>query len=302
MKTIYLHVGYHKTATTFFQHSVFPNLKNVRYIKKPKLRDDFRKVKLKKLSDAQIKEIRNRILHRRRGEKPLLISYEELSGNPFIRKKTKSQTDILKDLRRIFPASKFDVRIIVGLRDQVTLLTSLYVQYIQQGGVFTPHEFIEHFKEHDLIKNYNFNRYLRNIEDIFGDNYYVMVYETFKKNSEEEMLRLLNYMGEPEIPEYEVDDRWVNKSLGKLQVPIVRKLNRFFKSPKNPNGKFPIVKTKNFGKLTPTNFLQNKYSFAVHYKRFDLPEDIQTFIKSTYAGENKKLAERLDLDLPDRYF
>src|SRR5699024_4881427 len=98
MRTIYLHVGYHKTATTFLQQSIFPNLQHVNYIKKGRIKKESLRLRLKKLSDLDIGNIRDFINSFYNGQ-PTLISYEAFSGSPFSPKKTKRQARILKDLR-----------------------------------------------------------------------------------------------------------------------------------------------------------------------------------------------------------
>lgn len=299
MKRIYLHIGYHKTATTFLQHAIYPEMRNVTYINKEYIREDFRRVRLKKLSDSEIKQIRDYINSFHEG-KPLLISNEALSGSPFAPRKTKTQAKILQDLRRIFPASDYDVRIIVGIREQVELLTSLFVQHLHQGGVRNGPEYIKHLEQTGSLENFHFHNYLREIEKIFGDDrVYVMVYEHFKENFSVEMLKLLNYMSEPEIPPYQNKGR--NKSFGKLQVAIARRLNRLFKTPIHPEGRLPIINVPIIGPLSPRRFLQNRYSFALHYEKYQFPEALQVSLRQRYAEGNQKLAGRYNLNLPDTY-
>src|SRR5699024_8685898 len=102
MRTIYLHVGYHKTATTFMQGSIFPNLENVNFIHPDYIMEDLRKLRLSRLSGYQVDLIRDEF-DSFENDQPLLISYEGLSGSPFAPRKVKGQSAILKDLRRVFP-------------------------------------------------------------------------------------------------------------------------------------------------------------------------------------------------------
>lgn len=63
IKTVYLHIGYHKTATTFLQNSIFPELKQVNYIKKKDIDQPFHKIRMKRnISDSEIEEIRDELL------------------------------------------------------------------------------------------------------------------------------------------------------------------------------------------------------------------------------------------------
>src|SRR5690625_178961 len=202
MRTIYLHVGYHKTATTFMQGSIFPNLKHVNFIHPDYIMGDLRKLRLGRLTGYQIDLIRDEF-DSFENDLPLLISYEGLSGSPFAPRKVKKQSGILKDLRRVFPADQYDVHIIAGLREQVDLITSLYVQRTSQGGVMGAGEYIEYARNHGVLESFHDQNYLKEIEDTFGrDHMYIMIFEEFKKAPAEELQKLLDYRGEPKIPEY----------------------------------------------------------------------------------------------------
>src|SRR5699024_12813206 len=105
MRTIYLHVGYHKTATTFMQGSIFPNLKHVNFIHPDYITGDLRKLRLGRLTGYQIDLIRDEI-DSIENDRPLLNAYEGLSCIPSTPKKRKKQRDILKELRRVFTADR----------------------------------------------------------------------------------------------------------------------------------------------------------------------------------------------------
>ncbi|WP_306977874.1 sulfotransferase domain-containing protein [Alkalibacillus salilacus] len=298
-KTIYLHIGYHKTATTFLQKNIFPNLKKVRHIKNKKIKDELYRLRVRKLNDEDILEIRNRFDELGKEGKPTLISYEGLSGSPFKQKKPKKHTSILKDLRRVFPEDQYDVKLIIGIREQVQMMTSLYIQYLHMGGYKQADDYLQKLEDHDVLDQYKYNEYLNLVEDIFGDDYYLFIYENLKKDPDGYLLKLLNYLGVKKIPEY--DDYPTNKSYGVLQARLARRLNYFFKTKQNPEGKFEPKKTKRFGLLWPRTFLQNKISYKIHYKRYTLPEEMQRQLQERYKEDNIKLSERENVSLPSNY-
>ncbi|RPF54190.1 hypothetical protein [Aquisalibacillus elongatus] len=298
-KTIYLHVGYHKTATTFLQNSIFPNLKKVKHIKNKKIKNELYRLRVRKLKDEDILEIRNRFDELGKEGKPTLISYEGLSGSPFKQKKPKKAATILKDLRRVFPEDQYDVKLIIGIREQVQMMTSLYVQHLHMGGYKQAEDYMDKLEKHEVLDQYKYNEYLDLVEEIFGQDYYLFIYENLKKDQKGYLLALLNYIGVKKIPDY--DDYPANKSYGVLQAKIARRLNYFFYSKQNPNGRIKPKKTKRFGKLWPRPFLQNKISYKIHYKRYTLPEDIQRKIRERYKEDNIKLSQRDNVNLPDNY-
>ncbi|MBP1950582.1 hypothetical protein [Virgibacillus litoralis] len=316
-KTIYLHVGFHKTATTFLQWNVFPRLKDLKLIRKTHAKDLFTEVRLKKLSDDDVLRLRKSFDKKGSEEVPTLISYEGLTGSPFSQKKSKSAFSILKDLRRIFPEDLYDVHLIVGIRKQVDIMTSLYIEFLHQGANKKEKEYINDLEKHGVFEHYLYNNYLDSVERVFGENYFVFIYENFKKEKNEYLLQLLNYMGVEKVPKY--SNEQLNRSYGVFQAKMARRLNSLFKTKKNPNGKIPEVKIKlkrkyskklvkklmgkkkNSITLSPKTFLQNKLSFKIHYKRYQLSEELQDKINNYYREDNKKLAQREGIELPDYY-
>ncbi|WP_077325658.1 hypothetical protein [Virgibacillus siamensis] len=304
MKKVFLHLGYHKTATTFLQQYIYPELLQVNYIRQKDIKNELRIIRLRrKISDEDIVKLRKLFLSFDNGQ-PLLISYEGLSGSPFAPKKAKRQRGVLRDLRRIFPEEEFDVHVIIGIREQADLFSSLYVQYIHQGGVRSAEGYLQYCEQNGSLQNFEFHRYFRLIEKFFGkDSLYIMVYEHFKENAEKEMLKLLNFMGEKAIPSYNKAGgvRRTNKSYGVLQLKIARRLNKYFKTGVHKEGIIPAVKIPKLGNLSPRMFLQNKVSYSLNYQKFELPDELRHTLQDRFAVENRKLVNNYQLDLPDKY-
>ncbi|GAA0604876.1 hypothetical protein GCM10009001_22650 [Virgibacillus siamensis] len=302
MQSLYLHIGFHKTATSFMQRSIFPKLKQVNYIKTGQIKKELSKIRYrKKLSNLETENLMYYFKSFNNG-KPMLMSFEGLSGTPLSAIKRKPQLGILKDLRRIFPESEFDVHIIFGIREQVALLTSLYVQFIHMGGVIEPEDFLkDRLVRNGAIDNFQYHQFIQEVYNLFGEDHtYIMIYEYFKENFSEEMLKILNYMGESKVPKYKNVSR--NKSYGTSQLAIAKKLNRLFKNRANPNGIMPYFHIPKFGKVSPRRLLQNDLSFRLHYKQFELTEDLQNSLKNRYLEGNKILVDRYLPNLPIQYY
>ncbi|WP_035711981.1 hypothetical protein [Salibacterium aidingense] len=299
-KTIYVHIGFHKTATSFLQRCIYPNMQSVRYVKYGKLKQELYDLRLKKLSDEHVKQIREKVLKFYK-KKPLLISYEGLSGSPFSQKRSKNNIRVLEDIRRVFPEEEFDVHIIVGIREQVNLLASLYVQYVHQGGVKKPEDHLRDLENQGILDHYHYDYYLGKVEELFGsDHYHLLIYEQFKSETDKHMLDLLRYMGEEEIPPYENEQ--VNRSYGTMQVALGRRVNYLFKTPLHPKGLIPVNPSPIKGRFSPRKVLQSKWSFKLHYKRYHLPEKLEEYIKAQYVESNRNLQKKYNLELPDIYF
>ncbi|SDQ14518.1 hypothetical protein [Virgibacillus salinus] len=316
-RKIYLHVGFHKTATTFLQFNLFPNLKEVKLIRKSHAKELFRRVRLNKLSDEDIVDLRQKFDKKGSAKKPTLISYEGLTGSPFAQKKSKSAFNILEDLKRIFPEDLYDVNVIVGIRKQVDIMTSLYIEYLHQGGYKKEKVYFDELEKNGIFEHYLYNDYLNHVEQVFGNDYYVFIYENFKYEKEKYLLQLLNYMGVKKIPKYSNEP--LNRSYGALQAKMARRLNTIFKTKKNPNGKIPeteIILKRKYSKkivkklmgrekkkipISPRTFLQNKLSYKLHYKRYKLSDELRRKINDYYIDDNQMLAKREGIELPEYY-
>ncbi|MDQ0352742.1 hypothetical protein J2R98_002593 [Alkalibacillus filiformis] len=317
-KKVYLHIGVHKTATTFLQWQVFPKLKGISLVRKSNSKKLLYRIKNKKLKGEDFEEIRQSLEKKRKGDQPLLISYEGFSGSPFSQKKMKSSYQILSDLRNIFPKEEYDVHVILGLRNQVDLMTSLYIEFLHQGGDKKEETYIQELVDHEVFDNYLYNQYIDHIESLYGDQYFVWVYENFKEQKEDYLLKLLNFLGFNHIPKYEHVQ--LNRSYGRLQAKLARRLNKWFKTNKSPKGFIPEVKIKlkrNYSKkivkklfnrkrkkitLSPRSLLQNELSYKIHYKRYELSPEMKEKIMNYYIQDNEQLNQRENLNLPEVYF
>lgn len=119
MKMI-IHIGVHKTGTTFLQECVFPNIKNILYYYKP--RDVY-----------SVPAWGN--------EYPILVSDEEFCKSMPDRRSKLSE---LIKLKKHFP----DAKIIVGIREYESWMRSTYAQTIKTGWT---HTFEQYTAKHENV-------------------------------------------------------------------------------------------------------------------------------------------------------
>ena len=133
MKKIYIHIGLHKTGSTFLQNKVFPKLKETTYIGRPYTQQSIAFNKLQ-YADSSLYSEEETIMEIKNFEKheKILISDEMLSGLPF--NNYINRTIIADRLSKIFP----DATILLFLRSQKDLLLSLYNSYIKNNSGFLP--------------------------------------------------------------------------------------------------------------------------------------------------------------------
>lgn len=127
----YLHIGLQKTASTYLQHKIFPNMSGLSYVGRPYTQENYAFNCLQYADDSlyssdvlaeEIKVIREDV-----GAGPLLISDELFSGYSFYG--WINRGIIARRLAEVLP----DAEIIVFLRGQADLVGSLYNQYVKTG-------------------------------------------------------------------------------------------------------------------------------------------------------------------------
>lgn len=129
MKEVFLHIGLHKTGTTFLQEKVFPLFKDITYLTRPYTQHNFAFNKLQYADDSLY--CKEDILHEleKINSNRLLISDESFSGKP-LNFSYINRSIIAKRLKEIFP----DAKIMIFIRGQQELLFSHYSQYVSESG------------------------------------------------------------------------------------------------------------------------------------------------------------------------
>ena len=302
MKVLYLHIGLPKTATSFLQQEFFPKLKAVYYLDIPEnnLREPVRKLMQQKLAADDYKEI-GQIISQKTKPGRNLISNEGFFGGMYYPKK--DRIDILKDIQNTFQG--FQVKIIVGIREQADYISSLYKQYLHEGGIRDFPGFLEEMGRYNrteagFLDTYKYTNYLGQLVKIFGrNNVYVYIYEQLGKDRSEFLRGLLEFLGEKDIPV--MQNTVYNRGYGAYQMRLACFFNRFFKSSFNPKGIIPSVKIPRLGRLSPRLLLQNRLTQRLIYKKYKMPESIAAKIREYYAEDNCKVKEEYALELPESY-
>lgn len=223
-----IHIGYHKTGTTWLQERFFPVhpqistpfsyqeiVENIVYPHDLNFSDAFAKSyfepKLRQI------ELEGRIA---------VFSAERLSGNPH---SGGYDSKVIADrLYAVFPNAK----IWIVLRNQIDMIVSNYKQYVKEGGMgqlsyylkMDPPERIpsfrfEHFEYADLIKYY---------QEKFGkDKVLVSFYEDFKISKSDFIKDLCNFIRIDYIDINTKESKDINESFSDLSTIILRPLNAF---------------------------------------------------------------------------
>lgn len=184
---IILHIGLHKTATTWLQNEIFSKM-NVEYIHDFNLSTPLKKNKV-------------------------IISHEKLSGNPVFLSSATTRYVYANRLSRIFPNAK----VIISFRDKKSWVSSLWKQYIIEGGT----KKFEDFKK-ELDQDFlDYDTYLHFLKGHFKE-VYSYYFEDFCKDKTKIISDICEFV---DIEEPEWKDIIYRKSLSFRKTEWLRRLN-----------------------------------------------------------------------------
>jgi hypothetical protein len=198
-KKLFIHVGLHKTGTTFLQKQIFPNIPNVNYYG-PYMNGIL---------------IPNFVLNVKVPEnKTTIISCEGLSGHPGFSFNECSREEIADRLHSLYPHSK----IIIVTRKKERWVDSLYKQYIKMGGTMK----YEDWRNENLSDEFfHIDEYIEYLKTLF-DDVLVMDFQLLKSDPDVFIQELCKYMN-VQVPEYKLIKE--NISLNKRQTKFICYIN-----------------------------------------------------------------------------
>jgi len=172
---VFLHIGLHKTGTTYLQNNIFNNLKEFHYVHLP----PWRLLTQTGLTDQQLCSYKMDILKGWDSQKDLIISSEFFSGN--IEKFTKSESiTILDNLKRIFP----EAQIILVLRNPRGYFNSLYNFRVITRG-FCTQSISNYYNQNKkyLLEKFDYQYLLNALNERFSKTNWIK-YEQIKNNNQ----------------------------------------------------------------------------------------------------------------------
>ena len=230
LKIDFIHIGYHKTATTWFQTYGYPSIPSIFLLNHPKSHyyrafmdyfvnpDDFSfdyKVFLDEFWLPQHKSHNNLNEFKVEG-----VCEENLSGHFW----TGRNSDTL--LNRI--ETCFDTpRIIICIREQRSMFRSLYSNYVKNGGSLSAKQLLTDipFEGALLREKLCYHRMIKAAQDKFGkDSVYVYAYEEFCQNPKEITNKIFNFIGVPNEHQINLNTR-VNRGRGMFGLYLDRFTN-----------------------------------------------------------------------------
>jgi hypothetical protein len=303
MKTpVLLHVGYHKTATTWMQNLLFTQRHGYRqianheevfsYIVRPSGH---------RFDPAQMSKL---IIERKAqlspGEIPV-ISSEILSGNPFYGGR---ESELYAErLHKVLPGA----RILISIRNQTKIIASVYMQYLLRGGTMPYNLFFEGTNEPGYFafapEHFEYDLLIANYQRLFGrENVFILTQESLIKDMDAASEKLANFIGHSTFPGLQPEARRLYApSYPEYTCQVLRRINHIQRSTLNPS---PIVSfgTTPLGLYRICGYVLRRDPFkALFGHRKPVTDYVRRRFKGTFSESNMKLAKiaTSELDLSD---
>lgn len=302
-RRVLLHIGFHKTGTTFLQDHVFGTSGRgfsspwsivggeavehfvlthpARYSPDDTRNDFFAAVDALGLDEKAVP----------------VISHEDLCGYPANYRYY--GPEVATRLHATFP----DAQVLIGVREQKSMLRSLWGQYVRKDGDWTLVDFfgdgvtrpgfrpicrLDHFEYPLLV-----NRYI----ELFGkDRVQVLPYELLRSDPLGYEQTVHDFCGTGLTAE--VAHPASNVGLGAMTLSIQRWMNRFTKAPPQWGGDWDSLPASYRAKMRAVRYIERVIPSSWHARE---DRKIRTFIEQvvgdTYKASNRELSEISGFDL-----
>lgn len=288
-----IHIGYHKTGSTLLQRSYFTPengfepLGNQTEIFENLIAPG----PFHFCPDTAGKFFNERCLVARKNGRIPVLSSENLSGNPFLGGDRSKEISLR--LQAIWP----EARILILVRSQLTMLPSLYMQYLKRAGTGTFRDFFDpevqvgypsfhpgHFEYDKLTSQY---------QSLFED-VTICTFESLKSNSSRFVRGLHTKIGKGELVNLPVKGE--NKTPSKRSADALRRINHITKGAMNRRPLIPVLREGGFGYRA----ISRLYSGQVTEGSDTLDNYVRTKFSDRFDMSNQRLKRLVpDLDLSE---
>lgn len=285
-----IHIGMPRTASTFLQREFFPHVSGFEFygVDRSQYSEAFQKILYQDDSYFNAEEIAAELAPI--AENNSILSNELFVGQSLYLQST-NRTRTARRLKQFFP----EAEIVLMLRNQVSLLESLYSIGIYSGMTVNPEDYIRFldapsntdnplystFAEAETTEGYYFSNLIELYRSLFP-NVHVLLFEDFKSGPApfaERLSQMLNL----KTPPIKNPEKRVNKSLSARQIKLIRRLNLYK----------PVLNRGAFGKRV----FRFKLRFVEHYisgnRSFKFDDLLIEKLKNVYKEDNDKLMDLL---------
>ena len=291
-----IHIGYHKTATTWFQNKIWPSLPDYDFVPRHAAQSAFLApsgMHFRPEEAASLLELATRV-------HPVVISEENLSG--YIHNgglHGLMAPEVTRRLFAVFP----DAQIVIFVRNQLDIVRASYSQYVSGGGTFSFRRYLNsHAYVHGALtrpykapvfewEHFEYDRLIAYYDQLFGRrNVHVYPYERLRDPAD--LLATMESDLGISFPAGVASTRPYNRSQPVAAMQIMRFVNLFTRQ--------SVVNKNWIIDMPGGQALRHGAKFllkAVDGPPFQLPHDLASEIRARYAPSNRQLRNLRDLDL-----
>ncbi|WP_353570604.1 sulfotransferase [Candidatus Albibeggiatoa sp. nov. BB20] len=289
-----IHIGYHKTATTWLQLFYFPHHPELAFIAgHDSLWQHFMSSSSLEFDPQTVQQLFQSLIQQSLQVQQIpILSAERLSGNPHAG--GFDNKDMADRLKAVFPQAK----ILIVIRRQADAILSNYKQYIRVGGICNLSEYLNPPVDGRIplfrLDNFAYHHLANYYVQQFGQNKVkVMLYEQFCKHPNQFIQELSQFIGVSSNQQFPTEQQ-VNNSMSDLGILLKRQINKWHGN----DSLYPITPccawlTTRLSKTV--EFLDQKH--YLDFYQSHLKQQTQNTIGDRFKVSNALLAEQFQLDL-----
>jgi hypothetical protein len=302
--TILIHIGFHKTATTWLQRNLFSDEQlGFQLLDRDMVLEDFVFIHPFDYcyddSEMNKKYIRlcNEIIQKKRVP---VISQERLSGSAHCG--GYDCREISYRLKHCFPQAK----ILITIREQKDLIYSMYSQYVKHTGAYSLREYLlpkKRIKYPEFnLDHLKFDRMIRHYHSLFSkENVLVLPFEFFVENPMAFIAKIDSFCKislDTQAISRILQHPKINTRLGGVDLSVKGWLNPFlFKNMNNLGGKFSNKLTRPLAKILLWLSRSSCPAFFQQQIENKRKMFIKQHVKNHFAKSNKLTADLIDMPL-----
>jgi len=229
----FIHVGDYKTGTSWLQEVVFPFHHEIQYLgdhfEKRELQEVLRELVDIRDLDFDAESLRKKFEQNftKEDSKVIGISREALSQSNYITGEHAKRN--AQRLKEVFG----DVKIIYVIREQISMLGSIYSQYLKMGGTRSFNDwFLDPIECKGIIERLKYDKNIAMYQEVFGkENIKVLLFEELRANKNSFLTKLYSFIGCQDTSFQPIESKKeVNTSLTTHGALVSKVLHRLFRN------------------------------------------------------------------------
>lgn len=291
-KPLLLHIGYHKTATTWMQRKLFdPKYGYRQILDHEEVWKHIAGPHRLMFDHAHAKRMIDKKLEFVNADEIPVISSEILSGHPFLG--GRESFDFANRLVQIYP----DAKILISIRNQMNILPSVYMQYVLRGGTMHHEMFFSGTSSPGYVgfdpSHFQYHRLVHLYQNLFGSNaVHIITQESLRNELELALSKLAQFSGNTIYRSMNPEDtRPSGESYPEYSVGVLRRINHVQSSTLNQRPIFALGRTP-YGlyKLSGYALKQPAVARLIKHK-FPVRSYVKRNFEGFFAESNRRLIE-----------